>query len=250
VSLSGLGGDQLFCGDHFPPVHLADLLRRGELCRYVAELRHWLARGEYSLWDLLYRYSGVRAPSHLRADPAPPSWLTARCREAVRAKQRELFAYGNGAFRTSPAMFHYNDIANAPLLQPLWRTSFETRLPLLWRPLVEFIIGIPWQYKISANQDRVIQRRALREILPAMIATREDKGTTISLMLRGVRKNWARVRTLARGEHLGDLGLVDPRAFQAACERYRHGVTNPGTGYLQAALSLEEWLVRRVSLRR
>lgn len=148
--------------------------------------------------------------------------------------------------------WHYRRIAAT---QPgsVRRRSWERRYPLLYRPLVEFVLAIPWHEKITPDLDRVIQRRAIEGIVPESVRVRRHKGDHTPVVLEGLRVNWPRVQTFAAGERLAGLGLVEPRLFRLACERMRHGLngtTGPDGPLLLGALSLEMWLALRESHRR
>lgn len=92
------------------------------------------------------------------------------------------------------------------------------------------------------DQDRIIQRRALRGILPERIRLRTSKGSGTPPLLRGLRDAWPKLQPITMGRRLARLDLVRASAFQAACDRLRHGLLADQLRYFIAALSLEIWL--------
>ena len=118
----------------------------------------------------------------------------------------------------------------------------EERHPLLYRPLVEFMLAVPWEHFVQPGRDRIVQRRATAGLLPDLIRNRRSKASGTAMLQRSMGEHWEAVRPLTLGRRLGALGLVDPPAFRQACERMRHGVLNKQLRYLAAGLSLEMWL--------
>jgi len=145
-------------------------------------------------------------------------------------------------FRDAATEVQWRDIQDfAPCLRP--PRTFEGRHPLLNRALVSFVLGLRWQDKVGPDRDRIVQRRALRGILPEAVRNRADKGDGTPRFLRGIRENWdAVVRPLSEGRHLAALGLVDRPAFELGVQRLRHGVMGQDLPVFVAALSLEAWL--------
>ena len=129
----------------------------------------------------------------------------------------------------------------------VWRPKsfkWDDRHPLLYRPLVEFMLQVPWELKVSPVEDRVLQRRALRGILPESIRLRTGKTEVEASICQGLRRNWAIVKPLSSARHLAELGIVEPRGFQRQCEQIRHGYISKATGFALpwGALIMERWL--------
>lgn len=250
VQLTGMGGDQVFCGDQFPPLHLAERLQTSQMVSWIRDVREWATQGERSVWDLVWRCSRGSL-TNVGADKWNDGsllWCATGFRQEVIQHARETTQSRSHEqlFASAAREFQYRNII---AMQPSTTSrlhSWERRHPLLYRPLVEFMLAIPWQHKIAPGEDRVIQRRALRGLVPESIRTRKDKGDHTPIILRGIRENWSKVRPFIYGERLASLGVVEPKLFQTSWERLRHGLTSTTRGtdgpFLVAALSLEMWL--------
>ena len=236
-------------GAGFPPLHLASLLkarRMGAWLRAIAELSE---AGRYNLWQLLWVYSRGDVLNALQyMAPRTPTWLAADMRTAVDEAQRTLITATCGRFLSNIRAFHYYVIATlAASLPDHDRFLFEPRSPLLSLPLVEFMIAIPWNCKITANSTRVLQRRAFGNILPKAILHRTTKASFTARFFSALRRRWDFWEPLAKGTYLADLGLVNSAEFRRSCEALRQGIATDSIGSQCAALILEQWLrMRRI----
>lgn len=212
--LTGRGGNQLFCGDAFP-------LPQPRWTRWFRDAREWMRAGQRRKM---------------------PRWLAPGFVDQVRAAEQDPWRERPPLYDSPTRERQYRSILKTANAARFIRVADE-RHPLLYRPLVEFALALPWEHLLRADQDRVIQRRSLRGILPERIRLRTSKGSNpSSLLLRGLRESWPKLQPLTFGRRLAQLDLVQPAAFQAACERLRHGFVADQRRYITAALSLEMWL--------
>jgi asparagine synthase (glutamine-hydrolysing) len=241
--LTGRGGDVLFCGDHCPPLHLAELVRDRKWGAWLRETRQWARQGERSFGNLVWHCSrgSLADPYAGREKGVPPAWLPPGFRTDVQSAESAPWHSGERLYRSPAREFFYRSIMYISSIARFVAVGDE-RHPLLYRPLVEFVLALPWEQLLRPDQDRVIQRRALRGILPEAIRQRRSKATATHLLLKGYREGWPRIRDLTKGRRLAALGLVEPSAFEAACERLRHGLSGKHLRFYVAALTLEMWL--------
>jgi asparagine synthase (glutamine-hydrolysing) len=248
--LTGKGGDVVFCGNGFPPLHLRDILRSRRAYRWPVELRRWLRRGDRSLANLVCCSANAGAsPQYVRGRAAPtmPTWMTPSFAASVDALEMQLFSMEDRRYDSIARELQFRYVARGAATLCYGAVGDE-RHPLLSRPVVEFALGVPWQYLLDANQDRIIQRAVATDLLPTAVACRAAKATTTEVLLRALREEWPAVARFAKGTSLADLGLIDPPAFSAACERLRHGLLSRHLRYFVAALTLEQWCAALASL--
>jgi len=253
VQLTGLGGDPVFCGDRFPPLHLSEWLLTFQWASWGRGVREWLRLGDRSLWNLCWQCSRGALPN-IASDgwrSALLGWWTPSFRTELMQYEHETTKTAKNArlYSSAAREYQYHHITQMqPGSSPRVR-DWDVRHPLLSRPLVEFMLAISWDEKITPHEDRVIQRRAMKGILPESIRTRKDKGDHTPLILKGVRENWSLIKPFTSGEHLASVGIVETASFREACERLRHGrIYTPDLTegpLLLAALSLEVWLALR-----
>ncbi len=241
--LTGRGGDPIFCGDDFPPLYLADLLRGRQWRRWLNDTRQWARLGDRSFWNLVWHCSrGTLTDLYAGAEKGQVApWLAPRFLDQVGEVEREPWCAGPRLYASAARELQYRSIIQTSAVVRFIRIGDE-RHPLLYRPLVEFMLAVPWEHLVRPGHGRVIQRRALKGILPEGIRRRTSKSSGTHVLLRGLREHWSKVHTLTLGRRLAELDLVDPPAFQAACERVRHGLLGNHLRYFVAALSLELWL--------
>jgi asparagine synthase (glutamine-hydrolysing) len=249
--LTGLGGDQVFVSNGFPPLFLSDFFLRFKWKSWSRHLMAWLRKGDRSLWNLLWHCSrGTLQTSFAgRLEPGLPNWLTPRFRNEVSQVSREFWCGGKRSF-TSPAteMLYRAIRVEINRLRFLKFGVEDVRHPLLARPVVEFMLAVPWEQKIVPKLDRILLRQALKGILPEPIWSRRSQGDLMPFTLRGLRENWVKIKALIADPCLADFGLVEPKSFQAACERLRHGLhAEKDISYFMALLSLEIWLQQEPS---
>ena len=246
VCLTGQGGDAVF-GVAFPPLHLAGLLRKWKIAAWGREIVKLLKTGRFNIGQLLWVYSRGDVLNALgKTTPGAPAWLTRNVRARVDEAQRALVTATCGRFSSNVRAFHYHLVATlAASLPDHERFPFEPRSPLLSLPLVEFMIAVPWKYKVTADSNRVLQRRAFGNILPKAIVHRTTKGNFTPRLFSALRRRWDFWEPLTHGTHLADLGLVDPAGFRRSCEALRHGIATDALSIQCAALILEQWLRTR-----
>ena len=246
--LTGRGGDPLFCGDNFAPLYLSDFLRRMQIPRWFRETVGWARQGERSLLNLVYHCSlGLRRDNYAGAlKGAPPPWLQAEFRDAVRRSENDAWLSPDRHYSSAARELQYRSTTQTAAI-PRFIPIGDERHPLLYRPLVELALSLDWKHLLGPTQDRVVQRRALAGILPEGVRLRTSKASGTALLLRGLRENWPNARWLADGKLLSELGLVNPTAFREAAERFRHGLMGRELRYFVAAFSLELWLAANPS---
>jgi asparagine synthase (glutamine-hydrolysing) len=145
----------------------------------------------------------------------------------------------------NPRIFHMQLVRSlATSLPDRTRLPWEPRYPLLYRPLVEFLVALPQRLKASARNNRILQRQALAGVLPDLVRLRRTKGDFTARFFRGLRNHWDMWGLSAPGRRLADRGIVNPAQFQEACQRLRHG-EGTDSPYLAAALVMEAWLAAR-----
>lgn len=141
-------------------------------------------------------------------------------------------------------LVHFRSISHTASTDFFVRVGREWH-PLLYRPLVEFMLSVPWKFLIDPKIDRVIHREVTKGLLPESIRRRTSKGNGTPLFLRSVRVNWPRIEPVLLRSRLAEMGLVEQAAFATAGRRLRHGVMSKQFRYMAGALSLELWLRSR-----
>lgn len=222
VLLSGVGGDNLLWSGAEVSPEPADLLVRLKLRSLHRQVLRWSRATGDSYAGTLSR--GAFAP--LLKQP----WSFTL--PSVRA-QRLMLGWAISAV----ANCYYRD-----------RVPTEYRFPFFHRPLVEFLLAVPIGQKLRPTQNRSLQRRALKHLLPPAVLRRQSKRWPTEALCRTLAKNWSDVAWLFHKPRVCEYGFVNADAFTETAKRVRHGLQNAG-GELSLVLSVELWL-RALELRR
>ena len=255
VLLTGVGGDVTLGGRDCLPHHLADPLYRGQMRLLFSTLREW-QRGDPSQRSLLFwftHYSLRTAARHLfRARLNAPNWYE-RLPEWIAADFARKYRVPVRA-RADQAPRH-----PLPGRHALWQEVYgqaaalgvgsvpipevQRRHPLLDRELVEFMLAIPYQERQRSDGDRVLQRRALRGILPECVLERRTKGTGQRSLDIGLRASAPWRQILTENPRLVAAGFVDREAWLGEVARARFGLYESLRHFVTAAC-IECWLRR------
>jgi asparagine synthase (glutamine-hydrolysing) len=259
VVLSGLGGDELFCGRF---QYFADLLRAfrlGALWREVQGIcpmdpstgkptsrADVLSR--YAIAPLVPRSVKRLARRHLLREGAVPPWiapgLARRTGLAERLREGAPRLYADAYRQDCWEVFHYVLVhLTLPVHEALGaELGVETRFPLLDRRLVEYMFAVPREQKVRHGQTRVLQRRAMAGVLPDEVLREHLKKNLHPVLWRQQRSHFERElgQVLARPRPLS-ADYLDWGRLRGVYDGYRAGRT--AMGYvLWYALNLERWL--------
>lgn len=247
--LTGQAADALFQkGGSGAPVYLAEWIREGRLRDWYRHFRGYLQKGSHSAslllrqctWGTLDLHAGWRAPV--------PEWISPHFRDEIKEARYEFLHTLERAFRSDARERVYR-----------WTLCFipypggslpEQRVPLAHRPLVEFLLGLEWEHLVSPDQDRVLMRRSLQNILPEAVRSGQRCWTAFGAGLyEGLRTAWPNIASLVTGERLAELGVVEPKKFRLAIEAMRGGYQGADPAIGKVALYLETWLGLKAALR-
>ena len=250
VMLDGQGGDEVFAGYHgyFAP-HFADLLlsaRLRELGREVAAYRTLHQPGTARLVaDLVRPFVPERTRAAARSRLTGGTTIAHKDLLAVDAQDDGADGVGGRdrlhrqlhlimARRGLPELLRYED-------RNSMAHSLEARVPFLDYRLVELAYGLDGGELIRDGRTKSVLRRALRDLLPPVVADRVDKVGFVTPERRFFRG--------ALGELAADVfastpfaqrGWFDTAAVRRHLEQHRRGERDAGFE-LWRALSAELW---------
>jgi asparagine synthase (glutamine-hydrolysing) len=251
VMLTGNGGNTLLGA--YPgeiPAHLVDALFDGKPIAALRSLRSWRnksnERRSYSYW--LSRALILPAFEHLRGRNVSdrrlsfPPWLKRDYAQKMRLEER-------ARSRIAPAC---RNPGRQQLWDSLWtlslamtsiqqrRMSFDLRAPLMYRPLVEFMCGIPWEQKLRPRCDRYLQRRALKGVLPELVRRRATKGSGNPALVEGLRRSSDWFDYVCDKPQMAERGMVEAAQWRDAVRQASVGQTNDDRFFL-AGVAVESW---------
>jgi hypothetical protein len=251
VVLTGEGGDATLLGPDQYPFFIADLLLRGRLPKLWQDVGQWAETpgGRRSRAFTLFTYGLHPALRYLRSipveyRPVPIPWASAAFQTRMDLARRGRSTWlppaqsVQAAYLLQRMMISTNIIATQHHHRHI---RSDLRHPLLYRPLVEFMLRIPAQIKFAPGSDRVLQRRSFVGILPEKTLQRRSKGGSCQPHIDGLEggRAWRRALTAApRLVHRGYARLDEWReAVQRACFGRMIGLK-----FFGASATLELWL--------
>ena len=249
VLLNGSGSEEVLTGEAPEPLHLPDLLRRGQLRRYWRELSAWQRHLDSSVWNLL-----VHSTLKPLLQPRRNYYLSLTNRGVARwvhprfVRQWDLHRRVNQhwtprMYRSTADQWQFERLARIPpaLAPGYLGKAREFRYPFLYRPLIEFGLAVPWERKVRPGLHKPILRQGMEGILPEKLRMRREKPGAEHAFYLAVAREWPQLQPLAREPLLADLGIVDGQAFYHAMQQARHGHADQ-LAVLAWTMALEIWM--------
>ena len=187
VMLDGQGADEQLAGynAYFAP-RLVGLLSKGKYVAFWQEMQMISRMHRYAMPKLLASGAGFFLPQRLqnfarRATGrayTSPAWLNA---PALGADPANPFIKYGGSTNSIKSLSISQLTATHLQMLLHWEDrnsmahSIESRVPFLDYRLVEFVLGLPDEYKLSSGITKQVQRAGMSGILPDMIRDRRDK---------------------------------------------------------------------------
>jgi len=251
IVLTGQGGDAVFIGDTPQPYYLADLFRGGRWSSLWEGLRQWSAASEQSRppghFFRRHVLAGLRRHGKGQLLDAPPQdipWLSRRFMNDAVLRARAQRTNAPPSASVADTWFLEGLLRSAHVVCSQYgerdaRCRFHH--PLLYRPLITFMRGVPWKYKLHAECDRLLQRRAYEELLPPQTILRRDKVGPDQAFYAGLASSPGMVECLTRDPRVVSRGYVDGDLWRMAVRQAMTGKTTSIRWFLATA-SLELWL--------
>jgi len=239
--LTGHAADALFNKGGAAPVYLSEWLREGRVGAWARHFMAYLKGGSFNAWHLLRDCSvGTVDMNAGRFRVPSPNWVTPGFLEEIRQADHEFLHSCPRIFRSDAREGLYR--ATLCFMPYHGRSLPDERMPFVYRPLVEFILGLDWEHMVRPNEGRLLMRRSLRGILPEAVRIGGGQGRFGAALLEGLRVAWPRISHFLTGDQLAELGVVERKPFQAALEAMRGGYSGPNMRFSNTALYLETWL--------
>lgn len=260
VALTGDGGDEVFAGYlRFGAALAADRAPRWTAAAASALLgllptprneRHWITRGrrfarfaQLPLEDRLTAWAGVFYDD---LETLLSQELLAMLPPIDRRRHLRALAGIEGASPLSRALavnahsyLHDDLLVKADRMS--MASSLEARSPFLDRALVEYVAGLPDDYKLQGRTTKAILREAFADLVPTQVQQGPKKGFGVPLdtWFRGELSDYLRDTLLApsaRFRTYVSQGYVRRLADDHAARRANHGHR------LWTLLTFERWL--------
>ncbi|HEX4348552.1 MAG TPA: asparagine synthase-related protein [Vicinamibacterales bacterium] len=261
IVLTGVGGDYCFTGSH---LHYADLLREGNLIGFARRIREdWnVPYTGWSLWQPLM--SGVRPliPRSVRRRiraagvaagvmAGAPDWIEPAFAGRVALADRlatpgwveEATSFSRrGICERFASGWQYLLLEHGE--RSACEHGFEERHPFFDRRLIEFGVALPESQRWRGAETKFVMRRAMRNLLPRVVAERQTKGNFAVCVARAVDAlgDASFFETL----HIASLGWVKREAvrelYRRSAAQFRAGDDNYADGMFKL------WMIGGIEL--
>jgi asparagine synthase (glutamine-hydrolysing) len=248
VSLSGDGGDELFCGyDHYFRSKMIEELRTKWLLRFLLRTvpLTWIAGGFKAVPHRMARDVTVRRLqnlAHLLESRTPRDRYIAHIMSWKKAadliSNTNISAYPLTDFAPPVDTEYFNLISGIDAKTYLpddilvkvdraaMAASLETRVPLLDHRLVELAFALPFSYKFREGQTKWPLRKILYKHVPRSLVDRPKRGFSVPIAdwLRGPLREWA--DDLLSPASLAKDGVLVPDPIIRTWQQHRSGTHN------------------------
>jgi asparagine synthase (glutamine-hydrolysing) len=252
VLLMGHGGDEVLNSSPDPAPELSELLLR---CRPI-ELHNRLR-----VWSKALRKSYAKICWRKAVIPALPDWIQVRRNnfsvgilfsvytdEFIRRmnlRERLLGPPNEFGFRfpVRRVKAKYFSILSRSISAGKYQSLVDATVtfPFTHRPLIEFMIALPFDQCTRPGETRSLAHRAMRPLLPVEIAERQDKGLSIYAYLAALKRESQRLEHLFTDARICAFGYVKPEAVKELIELSKTG-NNQRSSLLMSLICLEHWL--------
>ncbi|HKN83490.1 MAG TPA: asparagine synthase-related protein [Pyrinomonadaceae bacterium] len=251
VLLSGQGGDEILNSSPNPSSELADILASANVLQLHRSLRVWSRDRKTPYTKLLWQKAILpslpkQIRSRLKQGPIIHlrNWLNPEFVERMHLRERmlgpaDVFGFQTPSGRDQSVSFlcAVRDLA-AGYRRALNKSDIT--FPFMHRPLIEFMQAIPQQQRVRPGETRSLQRRALRDLLPAETVKRKGKGIPDEAILRAIIREHRWLRSVFVDSHAARLGYINKQALLGALDNARYGDCQ--SVELVQAVPLEFWL--------
>ena len=251
IRLCGNGGDEILNSAPDPTPELADQLVRCDLLQLHRSLQSWGRHSKKPYVKLFWENTLLpvlprKLQLVLKHGPVKhlPIWYDAQF--AKRTNLRDLMMGPADPFRFRLPSNRGQCISFLCAVRE-YAGGFlrilqkgELRLPMLHRPLIEFMQAIPQNQRARVGETRSLQRRALRDLLPPETLKRKGKGNPSEALFRAASREAKGLHALLSESYVARCGYVDQKALMEAVERYRYG--DRSAAEVLRIVPLEFWL--------
>ncbi len=252
VVLMGQGGDEVLNSSPDPAPQLTELLLKCKPMQLHRQLR---------VWSRTLKKSYARTLWLKAVMPALPDWIQVRRNswsikilssvytdEFVRRmnfRERLLGAPDDFGFRYPIAQVKAKYVAI--MIRNISTGNYQSLVdanvtfPYSHRPLIEFMVALPFDQCTRPGETRSLAHRAMRPFLPVEVAERKDKGLSIYAYLGALARESQRLECLFTDARICAFGYVKPTALKELIELAKTG-KQQRSSLLMSLICMEYWL--------
>lgn len=263
--LTGHGGDSVMGNvvDYY--YDITALLRRGRVFEAVGLAHARALAAKHTVWNMLYRATQNLSPGMavqrslaqlFRGSGGIPPATDKHIAEAFLLKPEFAIFWKDAWTKLFVRAFEFPDVSQWDLALGVTlmgerrhaqaasdEPSALTSHPLLDRPVVEFMLGIPFSVVAPPGQPRALMRRAFAPFMPPRIVQRFSKGFALPFYLRNTRDVLLRWIESPDKLKIVQLDFLDRSRLLPYLEALRDNGKQPD--FFMQLLKIEQWLESR-----
>lgn len=252
VVLMGHGGDEVLNSSPDPAPELTELLLRCNLLQLHRRLNVWgqALKKSYvrTLWSkavILALPEWIQLRRNTRSFRILSSLYTDEFVQRMKLRERSLGPPDEFGFRYPVARVKATYIAI--LIRSIASGKYqslvdaEVTFPYSHRPLIEFMVAVPFAQCTRPGETRSLAHRAMRQLLPVEVADRQNKGLNIFAYQAALARESERLERLFTDARICSFGFVKPAALTELVALAKTGTSRKST-LLMSLICLEYWL--------
>ena len=137
----------------------------------------------------------------------------------------------------------YVSILTRVIASGIYQSMAEANVtfPFTHRPLIEFMLALPFDQCTRPGETRSLAHRALQSLLPVEIAERKDKGLSVYAYKAALARESSRLEHLFTDARICAFGYVKPAALKELVGFAKTGNSQKST-FLKSLICMEYWL--------
>lgn len=248
VLLSGARAEPVVL-DRIPPIHLSELLAKGNLIKLLSEAKRWQEGLSQPLLNILYwnclrplwKSHNVDHSAASRRSLAP--WIHPEFVKDRQIGNSGAVGAAEKLFSSAADQYQYEKLVRSEdmMHRGIVEWSLDVRHPFLNRRLIEFSFSLPWSVMMEPRAAKTLLRKGLQRELPPEIKNRKNWSGPTAAAFKTLARKWGVIEPLLKSSLLVEMGIFDGREWQKAMQLARHGHAE-NFAELTSSLALEIWL--------
>lgn len=113
--------------------------------------------------------------------------------------------------------------------------------PFYNQEVIEFCLNIPAYYKFDGNENRIVHKMAMADLLPQVVLDRNSKSSNEDFIKNAVKNNWSELYDFFKNSELENMGIIKPGKIQDILKQLEMGCCTDIPRAVKV-ITIETWL--------